>query len=156
MNINITKKEYVTLLEIFEIADWILHAHRTDLPADRKKHRDLRKKVLSLAGDFGCEHLVENVGGREGYSPTVEFEESSPWMEFVSEHLDDSFWEDAIDRFAGRDLIREIGEDAYLAMDGFERLERIIPYEEKYGEEFEKHGLDRMEIVAEASGASRG
>jgi len=156
MKLDITKQEYVTLLEIFEIADWILHAHRTDLPADRKKHRDLRKKILRMASDFGCERLVEHVGGREGYSPTKQFEETSPWMDFVREHLDDSFWEDAIDRLARRDLIREIGEDAYLAMDGFERLERIMRCEEKYAEEFEKHGVDRMDIVTEPPDARWG
>jgi len=30
MKINITKKEYRTFLEIFQIADWVLHSYETD------------------------------------------------------------------------------------------------------------------------------
>ncbi len=58
MEINITKKEYETLLEMLEITDWILHAHKTDMPEETKPFRELEQKIFSLAKDFGYNHLV--------------------------------------------------------------------------------------------------
>ena len=59
MKMNFTKKDYLSLLEILQIADWVLHAQRTDEPEDRKKYREFEQRIFSLAKDYGCDHLVQ-------------------------------------------------------------------------------------------------
>ncbi len=148
MKINITKKEYKTLLEILEIADWILHAHKTDEPPeDTKPYRELEQKVFALSKDFGYDHLITFDKELQTYFPTSEFEDTSPGMDYIEDFENESFWEDLIARFVERDLIREMGEEKYLSLDPIERIEKEEPHWKKYGAEFEAHGIDQLEIV---------
>ncbi len=147
MEINITKKEYETLLEMLEITDWILHAHKTDMPEETKPFRELEQKIFSLAKDFGYDHLVKYDPELQRFFPTKEFEDTSPALEYIEDFENESFWEDLIERLVERDLIWEMGEENYLALDPGDRIEKEGPHWKKYGDEFETHGIDRLEIV---------
>jgi hypothetical protein len=69
-------------------------------------------------------------------------------MAFIEKFENKSFGEDLIDRLAQRDLIRELGEEKILSLDPLDRMEKEDPFREKYEEEFEIHGIDRLEIVS--------
>ncbi|MFQ5930304.1 MAG: hypothetical protein ACE5MK_11445 [Acidobacteriota bacterium] len=144
MKINITKKEYLTLLEILEIADWVLHAHHTEERSETRKYREIEQKILSYAKDMGFENLVSYDSQVERYFPTRKFEDTSPSMEFVREFENDSFWEELVDRLVERDLIRQVGEERLLSMAIGERFEREEPLEKRYADEFYNHGLDNL------------
>jgi hypothetical protein len=49
MKINFTKKEYRLLLDMVEIAEWVLNAHKSDPSDEIKKYSDLYQKILSYA-----------------------------------------------------------------------------------------------------------
>jgi hypothetical protein len=147
MKIEISNHEYQTLLDMLEIASWILFAHRTDDPEDRKHYQDLEQKMFSLAKDFGLGDQIEYAPEQERYFPTREYDESRPCMEYIEEHDEDAFWEELTDRLTARDLIREMGEEAFLALSFEERIEKESMFQNKYLDEFEKHGLKRIEIV---------
>jgi hypothetical protein len=149
MKINITKKEYKTLLEVLEITDWILHAHKTDQPEESSSFRELEQKIFALAKDFGYGHLIEYDPELQRFFTTKEFEDTSRGMEFIEDFENDSFWEDLIERLVERDLIREMGEKKYLSLDPLDRVKEEEPFWEKYGDEFEALGVDRLEIVPE-------
>ncbi|MDA2937986.1 hypothetical protein MYX75_06965 [Acidobacteria bacterium AH-259-A15] len=144
MKINITKKEYLTLLEILEIADWVLHAHHTEERSETRKYREIEQKILSYAKDMGFEDLVSYDSQVERYFPTRKFEDTSPGMEFVREFENDTFWEELVYRLVERDLIRQVGEERLLSMAIGERFEREEPLEKRYADEFYNHGLDNL------------
>ena len=148
MKINITKKEYKTLLEMLQITDWILHAHKTDESEDTKPFKDFEQKIFAQAKDFGYDHLIEYDTELQRFFPTSEFEDTSPGREYIEDFENDSFWEDLIQRLVERDLIQEIGEKKYLSLDPMDRIKKEGPHWEKYGAEFETHGIDRLEIVS--------
>ena len=148
MKIDITKKEFGTLFEMIEMAEWILHAHKIDEPEETKPYRDLEQKICGLAKDFGYGHLVDYDPELQSYFPTPEFEETNPSMDYIEEFENDSFWEELIERLVARDLIRELGEKKYLALDPMSRVGKEEPHRIRYGEEFEAHGIDRLEIVS--------
>jgi hypothetical protein len=148
MKINITKNEYKTLLEILEVTDWILHAHETDESKDTKPFKDFEQKVLALANEFGCDHLVTYDKELQRFFTTKEFEDTSPGMGYIEDFENDSFWEELTERLVQRDLIREMGEKKYLSLDPMDRINKENPYWKKYGEEFEAHDIDRLEIVS--------
>ena len=55
-------------------------------------------------------------------------------------------WEDLADRLARRDFIRKYGEDSIKKMDRKERFEKEEPFVEKYEQEFEEYGIERIDI----------
>ena len=69
-------------------------------------------------------------------------------MDYIEEFENDSFWEELIERIVARDLNRELGEKKYLAFDPMARVKKEEPYRIRYMEEFEVHGIDRLEIVS--------
>ncbi len=85
MKMNIATKEYLTLLEILEIADWVLHAHHSEERSETGKYRDFEQKVFSHAKDRGYENLIEYDEELGAYFPTRELEDTSPAMEFIRE-----------------------------------------------------------------------
>jgi hypothetical protein len=146
MKINITKKEYQTLMEVLEMADWVLHAHKTEEPEETKKYRDFEQKIYKLAKDFGCDHLIEYDRELQEYFPTAQFEETNPAMGYLEEFEDDSFWEELTERLVERDLLRELGEKEFQGLEPMDRVVREEPFRIRYEEEFEAYGIDRLEI----------
>lgn len=57
MKIDITKKQYKTLLKLLHLGTWMANAHRTD---DRIEEFDeFEQYVLSFFKDFGMDDSVE-------------------------------------------------------------------------------------------------
>lgn len=148
MKINITNKEYRTLLEVLEIADWVMHGHRTDDPKDRERYREFEQKIFSLAEEFGCDDLVELDQKSGRYYPTRQYEDTSPAMSFIEEFVNESLWYELTERLVQRDLMRELEENTLQSLSLEERFAKEEPYEKKYDEEFQAHGLDRLEVVS--------
>ncbi len=147
MKIDFSKKEYRVLLDLLQIADWVLHAHKTEEPPKTKVYRDLEQKIFSLAKDFGYEELVDYAPAQDRYYPTRALEENSAAMEFVEEFEEDAFWSQLAKHLSERDLRREIGEKRMESLDRSELWEMIEAYETKYWDEFQKHGVERLEIT---------
>ena len=146
MEIDITKDEYSTLLEIFEIADWVLHAHKIEENPETAKYRNIEQKVFSYAEDFGFENLIRFDDHLEQYFPTKEFEETSAGMKFIEEFENDSFWDELTERLVLRDLIRQEGKDNILRMTLEKRFQKEEPLREKYISEFQNNGLNNIDI----------
>ncbi len=147
MNIDFTKEEYLKLLEMLQIADWVLHAHRAEEPEETKPYRELEQKILSHARDFDSEDLVEYSGAQDRYFPTRKLEESGPAMEFIGDFEEDTFWSQLVKHLSERDVRREVGEDSVEALDRGELWDRLDAYESRYWDEFQTHGIERIEIV---------
>lgn len=146
MQIDFSKEEYRTFLEILEIADWILFAHRTDEPEDRKTYQDFEQKVFSYAEAFGFGDLIVYDEEMGKYFPTREHDENSPVRPFIDEFENETFWDELADRLADRDMLRELGESKLLSMTREQRFRTHLDFEERYHKEFEEHGIERLEI----------
>lgn len=146
MKIDITKKEYGTLLDILFIADWVLHSHKIGRPAETEEYRSLIQKLYSYAKDIGYEDFIEYSSNMEGYAPTGEYEETNDSMEFIEEFENDSFWEELVERLILRDLIQQEGEDNLSNMEIKEIFEKEEPFRKKYDDEFEENGLKNISI----------
>jgi hypothetical protein len=146
MKIDITKEEYRALLDVFHIADWVLHAYKTEEGTETGEYRALEQKILSLAADMGFDHLVEFDADTGKYFPTREYEDTSAVMDAIVDYDNECFWDELIERLASRDLIRQEGKDKVLAMDFEERLVKTEALREKYSDEFYRNGLSRVYI----------
>ena len=146
MKINFTKKQFETLLKIVYMGSWVANANRTNTQGDEfiVKYEELEKYLLSFAKDFGLDRYVDNSGG-EIY-PSIDLEEDEV-MDLIDEYDNDTFWEEIVDRFARRDFMRKYGNNVIDEMDTIERIEKEHQFLEKYRNEINKYGIERLEIV---------
>ncbi len=146
MKVNLTKEEYLTLLDIFEIADWVLHSHRAEQQGETMQYSELEQKIYALAGDFGCGDMVEYSESDGRYYPARAIEEG-PARDFMDTFEEDTFWARLVEYLAERDLVREMGKDKFGMLDREERWERLEKIESRYWDEFQANGVERLEIV---------
>ncbi|SHI56314.1 hypothetical protein [Desulfofundulus thermosubterraneus] len=146
VKINLNREEYELLIEIFYIADWVLNAYKTTEDDEIDRYRDLEQKILSRAKEFGLQNIVEWDPSMRVYQYTREFEENNPAMEFIEDFEEDTFWDELVERLSMRDLVEEYGEESVMEMDVFTRLEKLDKYRVKYLEEFEKNGLQNVQV----------
>jgi hypothetical protein len=81
----------------------------------------------------------------EQYFPTSLLEDG-PAMQYIDEYDNDTFWDELTERLVERDVFRELGAGKLRKMTFEERWEAEEPLREKYGIEFEKNGIDNVEI----------
>ena len=143
MKINLTKNEYRLLLDMVEIAEWVLNSHRTDSSDEIKQYSELYQKILSHAKEMGFENLITYDESLDGYYATAEYEESEH-MRYIEEFEDDVFWEALPHRLAVRDLVEQVGEKAYTEMEFEERMSKLVELEAFYYVELEDNGIDNL------------
>jgi hypothetical protein len=144
--IEFSNDEYRLLFDMVYIAEWVMNAHETEEQEETKPYGQLEQKLLSLAKDFGSGEYVVWDEQLQKYFPTRNYEEKRPAMAFINKFEEDSFWEELIARLADRDLSRKYGEKKLKGMSFKEKLKKIGEFEEKYWDEFERNGLDRLLI----------
>lgn len=149
VNLNLTKTEYRLLLDVLYVADWVMHAHHTSEPEETAAHRMVIQKIYSYAEKMGCGDLVQADDRANEYSPTRAYEETSPAHELIDEYDDMTFWDDLMDRLVERDIHENLGEKAYANLKPDEFHELAEPLFEKYAQELENHGIERLRIVEE-------
>lgn len=147
MEIKITKEEYLTLLEMLFIADWILHAHQVKEEEATKKYQALREKFLALAPDYGLDRYVTWDPQNNRYYFTRQFEGGLPMLDFIHNFLHGYFWEELKERLAWRDLIQEQGKKTVAKMDLVTKIKKLEDFKEKYNQEFAQKGLERLKVV---------
>jgi hypothetical protein len=148
ISIPMTRKEYMTLLDIFQIADWILHAFKAGERPDTEEYRKLEQKFCSYAKDMGLDNLVLFDEELKQYFTTSEYEATSRKMEFIKAFENDSFWDELIERLTERDLVQqEGGVDEVMKLSLEERIKKAGVLQEKYAKEFEKNGLKNLTVM---------
>ncbi|MFQ5686990.1 MAG: hypothetical protein ACE5GV_10055, partial [Candidatus Scalindua sp.] len=139
MQIELSKKEYKNLIDMIQIAEWVMNAHKIKKDPSIEKYSKLEQKIYSFADKMGCENLIEYDKEMNEYFPTKELDEGQG-MQYIDEYDNDSFWDELIDRLVARDIIKKIGEKKARKLTFEERLEAEEPLREKYSIEFEQNG----------------
>jgi hypothetical protein len=148
MNIDISEEEYRHLLDVLQMADWVIHAFESEKDPHTEPYDKVIQKFYALARDMGQERMVAYDPKLKEYSLTREFDDSSLSREFIDEFTEENFWDELIHRLTERDIARKVG--GYDQLDGLSMTERFIyegPIMGRYVQEFDDHGLDRLEIV---------
>jgi len=143
MKIDFTKNEYRFLLDMVEMAEWVLNSRKTDSSDEVKEYSEVYQKILSHAKEMGFENLITYDENLDGYYATAEYEESEH-MRYIEEFEDDVFWEALPHRLAVRDLVEQIGEEGYTDMEFEERMSKLVELEAFYYEELEDNGIDNL------------
>lgn len=146
MKIHFTKKEYRLLVDMLCIADWVLHSRDMVDKPQHIEHHDLYQKLLSLHKEMGAEDIVENDDST--YYETGSYEEEL-MEKFIKPYNGETFWEELVDRLAMRELSKTVGFERFQEMDIEEQAKVMTDIVNRYEDEFEEHGLDRVKILDE-------
>ena len=144
MTIEFTKKQYENLIKLIYLGNWMINAFRIDEGV--KKFEEVTDYIYSFAKDFGLEKYIEYDEKFNKFYPTREFEEDTDIEHYMDEYDAETFWDELVHNLATRDFIGKYGEDAIRKMDFKERIEKEEPFIGKYEKEFEKHGIENLEI----------
>jgi hypothetical protein len=145
MKINFTKAEYRLLLDLVSLGTWVLTSHDTEEDQKKKKYEEVEQKIFSHAKEFGCEKLIKYDEKFGAYFETREFDETEKYG-FIEEYNENTFWDELINRLAERDFIKEHGFEEIEKMSFEERIRNNQKHEDKWTDEFEAHGIDRLKI----------
>jgi len=150
MEIKLTKEQYINLLGMSHIANSVLGILGDALPEETnyKKKSDemenLEDYFLKYARDFGYDNLVEEFHGK-----TLMKEEIYEKLQEIMDEYDDyTFWNELEVRMGKRDFERTMTEEdkKYIKENKGWLPERVHDIYDKYRKEFERYGIDRLEI----------
>ena len=145
MKIEFTKEQFESLLKSVYLGNWVANAHRTDDMI--KEYEEIEDYIFSHAKEFGFDEYVDDEKADEGkFFPTRIFEEETDIQKLIEEYDEETFWDEVIDRLASRDLFRQYSRVELEKMDGNERMEKLGILEEKWAEEINESGIERLEV----------
>lgn len=144
--IEFNKKQYKGLIKYVEIASAILGILGDFIGKKYKKEykelEELRDYLLKHAEDFRCNKIIEEFEG-EIILKEKFFEK---YAKIIDDYDDYVFWNELAHRLARRDFFKKHTKKDYRKMNIGERIVKIGEIEDKYWEEFEKYGIERVEI----------
>ena len=146
VEIKLTKEQYERLIKVVYLGNWMINAIRIH-GEEYKEYEDIAQHIYSFSKILNVSNLIEYDSESNKFYPTRELEEDSDAEQFKQEYDDENFWDNLVDILARRDFIREYGEDTIRKMSWKQRMTKEHPFIEKYEEEFERNGVERLEIT---------
>ena len=142
MAMQITKEQLDKILRMAYLGMWML-----DAPAIENAFTDFDEcfsHLLSEAKKEGLDECVQYDEKEKRYLPSSEFEEQN--HKFILEYDNNIFWEELATRLAERDMVNMYGKEKVEAMDLEKRLDEEAAFSKKYYDEFEKTGINNIDI----------
>jgi len=149
MKIKFTKEQYENLLKLVYLGNWMINAIRSGAKGDEQieKYNELEQYIFSFAKDAGLERYIEFNERYDKFFPTRDFEEDKEIEQYLEDYNDEIFWDELADRLGTRDFIRQYGMEMIEKMDSEERFLKQQEFIIKYEEEFEKNGIENLELL---------
>lgn len=141
ITISLTKQNLKLLIDHVYIGNWILNAHKIDRDIQNDNFFDT---IMSIGKNYNITEGIEYIEEIDRFDFSKE--KADLIHELIDEHDEDTFWELLVEKLASRDLFEKNTTEKIQAMDKIEYLKAIWREEEKYNDEFETHGIDRLRI----------
>lgn len=153
MKINLTKKQYESLVKIVYLGNWMANSIHNGTKEDPglKEYNKIEQYIFSFAKDFGFKG-IEKYNNKPEYGPTRKFEESKELEEIREKYDEENFWEELLYRLADRDFEKKYSREEIKKMEMLELFEKQEEFRGKWGREFEKYGIDRLNIENNLAG----
>ncbi|MBN2199700.1 MAG: hypothetical protein JW747_07630 [Candidatus Aminicenantes bacterium] len=143
--IRLNARQYEDLLKLVYLGNFLINNYRSEKPVSR--FDDLESYLFSLAKDYGLAQALDMDAETGVVYPSREFSQAEELNEYIDDFVDNSFWDELVQRLTGRDLYRKYDEETVEAMSWDELRKIEEPIQRRYSAEIEKHGLENLEIV---------
>lgn len=150
IEIKLTKKQFLALLKAVYLGNWMANSNRDGSPKDPhiKDYEEIEDLIFSYAQKFRFQKYVDHDPKYpDKYFPTGYFEEETDVDEMHEEYDQYSMWDELCDMLGERDFFRKYSPDEVRKMSREERMEKMHQCIDFYEEEFEKNGLNRLEVM---------
>jgi hypothetical protein len=145
--IELTREQFLALMKVVYLGNWIANSH---LIGDDKREdiETVEDVVFAKAKEFGFERYVDHEATDDDrFFPTRYFEEETGVEEMIAEYDNETFWDEISDRLGVRDFVNTFGEQTINSMSRNEHFDRLTACTDKWEDEFEAHGIDRLTIA---------
>lgn len=142
MDLSLQPDEYRKLVELAYLGEWMVNAQH-----DPEYHDEAARAVLQKLLASHPQAQVEQDDETHEYYMTADWIEQL-YDQYILDYDDHVFWDELTERLAQRDLSKERGipiEEVNRDDDLFD----LRPLEERYHNELEAHGIERLEIRPE-------
>jgi len=150
MKINITKKQFLTLLKTVYLGNWLANAQRDGSPEDPhiEEYENISDFIFSLAPQFGFEKYMDHEDSDgERYFPTGLFEDETGVDKLHEEYDEETFWDELSERLGERDFFRKYVKEEIKNMSREEFFAKQYECEDIVDEELVKNGIENLEII---------
>lgn len=137
MNLELTKEQFKSLLELVFMGNWVANALRTEDLID--KYDDLQRELFSKTPEFGVGEWVEPNGNL-----TDDFLDRV--FPLIDEFTGMSFWEELVEMLARGDVMKRHNAKTWDSIPGERKFEELEEFKSKYLSIFEKQGLDALSL----------
>lgn len=147
MNLELSSKEFLTLIKALYLADCVANAHATDSTDMDWDISRLRRKIFALAGDEGFPELVRHDAGNDD---CLESEELAEEMDatVLRKHVDMVFWRELAARLTDKIMDQKFGAE----MDGWKDdhyNRRREPIQKKVEAEIQANGINNLFLLGQ-------
>lgn len=142
MKFEMNKKEYRLLLDMVCIAKHVMLSAND--PQNCELYLDLIQRLMSHYKEMDVDVLIDQ-GKKSHYKEKAIYKEYLDTL-FIERYDDGSFWDELIDRMAMKEMILNIGFEAFHTMDEDERDKQLTQIGQRYFNEFDIHGLEHLVV----------
>jgi hypothetical protein len=143
--IKLTPQQYEDLVKLVYLGNYLINNFRSDQELDR--FNALESYVFSRAKDFGLAWVMDMDEETGEIYPSREFSQAEEVSLFIEDFVENSFWDELINRMTSRDLFRKYGQQVVESMPWEDLMKKEEPVFQKYVNEIEMNGVENLEIV---------
>ena len=142
MKITLTKEQYLDLIKIVYLGDWLVNSYR--VRESDMELEDIEQHIYSYGKEFGFENLLKENEGSGKIYPTGKFDDML--SQYFEEYDNEVFWETLIEQMAIKELLSTLDKKEISRMSTIDRVMKLEKFRGKYETEFEKNGLKNVEF----------
>ena len=144
MKINLTNKQYRSLLKLVFLGDFMVNGPR-NYDERVKEFDEIEQYLYSFYKDFQLENCIEKFKEDGCYYATKAFEDEL--TDYISDYDDMCFIDELIHQLGRRDFLNKYGEDAVGRMSIEERIKKEQPFLDVYSDEIDDNDIENIGIV---------
>ena len=148
--IELTKEQFLTLMKVVYLGNWMANANRTGGKDDPnvKEYEEISDYIFSLASRFDLEKYISHEAeDGDKYFLTNEFEEKTDVKRLHEDYDEETFWDELPERLGERDFYRMYSKEDWKKMTRDERFIKLQECIIKWEEEVDNNGIEKLEIV---------
>src|SRR3989344_1830579 len=148
--IEFTKEQFKALLKLVYLGNWLANAQRdgSNENPNLEEYEAIENYIFSFAKQFGLSEYVDDEEAAKGkFYPTRVFEEETDIQKLIEEYDEEIFWDELIDRMGDRDFFRHYSKVEIQKMTQDERFKNLYEFIDKWADEINKHGIERIKIA---------
>lgn len=145
MELELTKEQYKHLLRLIYLGNSIALSIKIDQQATLA-YTQLEQYIYSKAANFGLADYVYFDKELKQFFPSEQIEWNQQIRQYKQEYDELVFWEELAVRLGRRDFLRVFGKERVEKMEAQERYKQEFSFVAKYRREFERYGIERLEI----------